>query len=52
MSERRITRRFCVTPHDRQVLAGAYWPVIVYAAVLGTARIAGWHRHRQQAAVE
>lgn len=51
MSERRITP-FCVTPHDRQVLAGAYWPIIVYAAVLGTARIAGWHRHRQQAAVE
>ncbi len=37
MSKRRTTRRSWVTPRERQMLAGAYWPVIVFTLVR-----AGW----------
>ena len=52
MSERRTARRFCVTPRDRQMLAGAYWPVIAFATVLVIAGIASCHRRRQEVGVQ
>ena len=33
------------------MLAGAYWPVLVFAALFVTARIARFHRHQRQAAL-
>jgi hypothetical protein len=48
----RTARRACRTPHDRQMLAGAYWPVIAFAALLVTARITRWRRHRQEASIQ
>jgi hypothetical protein len=36
---------------DRQMLAAAYLPVIVFAAVLIAARIPGKRRHQLQAAL-
>lgn len=44
-------RRFCLTARDRRMLAGAYWPVIAFAALLITARTPR-RRDRQEAAVQ
>ena len=49
MSERHTPRREHLSAPDRQMLAAAYWPVIVFAAVLITARIADMHRYRHEA---
>lgn len=45
-------RRFSLTTRDRRMLAGAYWPVVAFAASLVTARTARSRRHRQEAAVK
>jgi hypothetical protein len=52
MSERRTARCLRVTPHERQMLAGAYWPVVAFAALLITARITRWRRRRQEASTQ
>ena len=52
MSERRTAGRFYVTPRDRQMLGGAYWPVIAFATVLVIAGIASCHRRRQEGGVQ
>lgn len=52
MSERRTAPRFCVTPRDRQMLAGAYWPVVAFATALVIAGIASRHRRRQEVGVQ
>lgn len=40
-----------LTARDRRMLAGAYWPVIAFAALLITARTPR-RRHRQECAVQ
>ena len=50
MSDSHTPRRDHLSAPDRQMLAAAYWPVIVFATVLITARIAGRHRYRHEAA--
>lgn len=51
MSESHTARDASMTTQDRQMLAGAYWPIIAFAAVLVTARIAHRHRYRRETAV-
>lgn len=51
MREPPTARRFCLTPHERRMLAGAYWPVIAFTATLVTARATRCHRHRQEAGI-
>lgn len=43
-------RRISLTTRDWRMLAGAYWPVVAFAAALLTARTARSRRHRQEAA--
>ncbi|WP_165608040.1 hypothetical protein [Mycobacterium alsense] len=50
MRERRIARPYRLTTRDRRMLAGAYWPVVAFAALVVTARTARCRRHRQEAA--
>jgi hypothetical protein len=40
-----------MSARDRQMLAGAYLPVIVFAAVLIAGRVARARRYRLQAAI-
>lgn len=47
----RAAYRSCLTPHDRQLLAGAYWPVIALAVPTITARVTRWRRHQQEAGI-
>jgi hypothetical protein len=51
MNERHPVRRHRMSVRDRQMLAAAYLPVIVFAAVLIAARISGTRRHQLQAAL-
>jgi hypothetical protein len=51
MNERHPARRHRMSARDRQMLAGAYWPVIAFAAMLIAARIPGTRRHQLQAAL-
>jgi hypothetical protein len=48
MSDRHTPRRENLSAPDRQMLAAGYWPVIVFAAVLIIARIAGMRRYRNE----
>lgn len=48
----RTARRACWTPHDRQMLAGAYWPVIAFSALLVSARIARRLQHPHEASIQ
>jgi hypothetical protein len=52
MNESGNAARACLTPHERQMLTGAYWPVIAFAALLVTVRITRWRRHRQEAGIQ
>jgi hypothetical protein len=51
MDERHSVRRHRVSARDRQMLAAAYSPVIVVAAMLIAARISRTRRHQLQAAL-
>lgn len=48
----RTARRVYLTPQERQMLAGAYWPVIASVALFVTDRITRWRRRRPEADVQ
>lgn len=48
----RAERRGYLTPQERQMLAGAYWPVIASVAVFVTDRITRWRQRRQEAGIQ
>lgn len=51
MREHKSAHRPCLTTRDRRMLAGAYWPVIAFAASLVTGPTARRRRHRREAAL-
>jgi hypothetical protein len=51
MTEHRPAQRHGMSARDRQMLAGAYLPVIVFGSVLIAARVARARRHPLQAAL-
>ncbi|ETZ28308.1 hypothetical protein L842_3331 [Mycobacterium intracellulare MIN_052511_1280] len=51
MRDRQTAHRPCLTTRDRRILAGAYWPVIAFAASLVTTPTARRRRHRHEAAL-
>jgi len=51
MTDRSPARRHHMSAHDRQMLAGAYLPVIAFVVVLIAARVPRSRRHQRQAAL-
>ncbi|MCV7257103.1 hypothetical protein [Mycobacterium shimoidei] len=48
----RAKRRAYLTPQERQMLAGAFWPVIASAALFVTDRLTRRRQRRQETGIQ